>query len=168
MESTEHLSQRSRRLSAITQSIGFALWQLQELESVSAQYFVLLALANKGMGLDAGNALVENAQAKTFGFTLRQLLKAGLLSSELATRFTKLLEERNWLVHKSRATSRSAIYNDGSMRRLLARLDGIAEEALLLLKEVGSLSEVFVRQHGVSEQYINENAQKLLQHWQSG
>jgi hypothetical protein len=65
-----HLEQqleKANRLTEITQRIGFCLWQIQELEGVSAQYFVLLAQAKKGMGLTAGNALSEKAKKKTFG-----------------------------------------------------------------------------------------------------
>ena len=54
--------QKANRLTEITQRIGFALWQIQELEGVSAQYFVLLAQAIKGMGEAAGNVLIEKAK----------------------------------------------------------------------------------------------------------
>lgn len=165
MKSVEHQLQEAERLAAITQQIGFTLWQLQELEGVSAQYFVLLAQAHEGMGLNSGNVLVEKAQAKTFGSTVHQLVKAGLLSSELEARFTSLLRERNWLVHKSRASSRSAVHNDGAMQQLLVRLDVIAEESLSLLKAIGALIEGFVKQHGVSAQYIDESAQRILEQW---
>ena len=67
-----HQLQLADRLSAITQKVGFALWQLQELEGVSAQYFVLLVQAEKGMGLNEANALIEKAQHKTFGATIHQ------------------------------------------------------------------------------------------------
>lgn len=99
-------------LDAITKQIGFTLWQLQELESAAAQYFVLITQAKRGMGLQAGNALVEKAQRKTFGKTICEISKAGLLAGDLESRLTKLLLERNWLVHSSRATNRNAIYRN--------------------------------------------------------
>lgn len=157
--------QKADRLSAITQQIGFVLWQLQELEGVAAQYFVLLTQAHKGMGLAKGNALTEKAQTKTFGSTIHYITKAGLLSSELETRFTNLLAERNWLVHKSRASSRGAILSDSAMQNLLVRLDAMAEESNALLKEIGATAERFVKQHGVSSQYINEKSKELLDQW---
>ena len=46
--------QEAERLKIITQRIGFALWQIQELEGVSAQYFVIVTQAKKGMGEAAG------------------------------------------------------------------------------------------------------------------
>ena len=165
MKDLAHQLEKADRLAAITQRIGFALWQIQELEGVSAQYFVLVVQAKKGMGLAAGNALEEKAKKKTFGETVHQITKAGLLSSELETRFTNLLSERNWLVHRSRADSRSAIHSDPEMQRLIVRLDEMAEESLSLLREIGALSEAQVKKHGVSEEHINEKAKELLEQW---
>ena len=40
-----NMMQRAVRLAEITQGVGFALWQLQELEGSTALYFVLVAQA---------------------------------------------------------------------------------------------------------------------------
>jgi hypothetical protein len=165
MEDLAQQLQKADRLAVITQRVGFALWQIQELEGVSAQYFVLVAQAKKGMGLAAGSALDERARKKTFGTTLHKIAKAGLLSAALEVRFGNILSERNWLVHQSRADSRSAIHSDLAMQRLVARLDAIADESLLLLKEIRALSETYVKKHGVTEEYINEKAMELLKQW---
>lgn len=166
MDSIENQLRKADRLSTITQSVGFALWQIQELESCSAQYFVLLAQAQKGMGLAEGDALIEKAQAKTFGSTIRQIVKARLMDSEIETRFTALLAERNWLVHRSRLDSRNAVHDDNAMSLLIARLDALANEATALLKEVGARIETFVRQHGVSAEYIDSMSKQILEQWQ--
>jgi hypothetical protein len=165
MEELRQQIERADRLTAITQRIGFALWQIQELEGVTAQYFVLMVQAKKGMGLAAGNALDEKAKKKTFGATIRRVSKAGSLSSEIESRLTDLLSERNWLVHRSRADSRSAIHSDLEMNRLLARLDKMAEESLSLLREIGTLCEAHVKQHGVPVEYIDKKAKELLEQW---
>lgn len=165
MEDLAQQIQKANRLAVITERIGFALWQLQELEGVSAQYFVLLAQAKKGMGLTAGNALVEKAKTKTFGTTIRQIAKEGLLSAELEARFINLLSERNWLVHGSRADSRNAIHSDVSMQRLLARINAMSDESLSLLRQIGALCNAYVKKHGVTEEDINKKARKLLEQW---
>lgn len=167
MDPLQQKLRMAERLAAITQQVGFAMWQLQELESVTAQYFVLLTQAKKGMGLAVGSALVEKAQTKTFGATIAQVSKAGLVSPELVLRFNNLLAERNWLVHKSRASSRNAVHNDADMQKLLARLDIMSEESVSLLRDVGELAASFVQQHGVSEAFIEEYANKLLDQWHS-
>lgn len=157
--------ERADRLTTVTQNVGFALWQLQELEGVAAGYFVLLVQAKKGMGLAAGSALVEKAQAKTFGATLHQIAKAGLISPEMEGRFEKILAERNWLVHRSRAESRNAIHNAKAMAALVARLEAMADEALALLKHIGGETTSFVQQHGVSTDYVEQVSKQLLEQW---
>lgn len=121
----------------------------------------------KRNGASAGNTLEEKAKKKTFGATIHQRTKAGLLSSKLESRFRNLLTERNWLVHKSRADSRRAIHNDLEMQKLLLRLDEIADESLSILREIGALSEAYVKKHGVTEEYIKEQAKKILEQWDS-
>lgn len=165
MEDLSLRLEKADRLYSITQRIGFALWQIQELEGVTAQYFVLLVQAKKGMGLAAGNALDKKAKKETFGTNIRRVAKAGLLSSEIEKRFMKLLSERNWLVHYSRADSRSAIHNDSDMQKLIVRVDKMAEESTALLKEIGTLCEVHALKHGVTKKYIEKKAKELLDQW---
>ena len=166
MKNLEKQIEMAERLAVVTQQVGFTLWQLQELEGVSAQYFVLLAQATKGMGLDAGNALEAKAKKRTFGATFQEMKKADLLPNDLPTRFESILSERNWLVHSSRADSRSAIHGDSSMQRLVDRLDKIADESLSLLKAIGKLTEAYVMKHGVTKEYIDRKSQELLKEWQ--
>lgn len=166
MKKLEKQLEIAERLAMVTQQVGFTLWQLQELEGVSAQYFVLLAQATRGMGLEAGNALEAKAKKRTFGATFQEMKKANLLPNELKKRFENLLSERNWLVHSSRADSRSVIHNDSSMQHLMARLDKMAEESLSLLKAIGTLSEAYVTKLGVTKEYIDRKSQELLKEWQ--
>lgn len=165
MESLEARLQKADRLAAITQHIGFAIWQLQELEGCAAQYYVLVAQAKPGMGAEAGNELLKKAQRKTFGMTIDSLAKANLLPAELGERFHRLLAERNWLVHNSRATNRNAIHDDHAAKRLVSRIGGIAEEAGSLLSEIGNLIETFVGKHGVRLKDIELAAASLLEEW---
>lgn len=158
---------QAMRLDAITKQIGFSLWQLQELEGIAAQYFVLMTKARKGMGLLAGEVMIEKAKRKTFGTTLHEIAKAGLLAADLESRFTKLLTERNWLVHASRATSRNAVHHDVEMRKLLDRLEMIAEESLSLMKEIALLMERYVKTHGVTKEFIEKESNKLLEQWRA-
>jgi hypothetical protein len=119
------------------------------------------------MGMPAGEALAENAQRKTFGRMIHQIAKAGLLSAELESRFTKILVERNWLVHQSRATSRNAVYHDSAMNKLVLRLETIGDESLALLRELRVLAERYVKTHGVKPEFIEKAADELLRQWQA-
>lgn len=163
-ELDSHL-RKAERLEAITQQVGFALWQLQELESVTVQYYVLVALATQGMGLEAGQKLDGSVKGKTFGTTIHSLRKAGKMPEVLESRFLNLLKERNWLVHSSRSTSRDAVQLDAPCNALLDRLKQIADETMLLLKEVGKLAEQFVVPHGILTQDIDRLTNEVLASW---
>lgn len=158
-------SEQAERLAEITQRVGLTLWQLQELESMAATFFVLLASAKFGMGTEAGETLIASAKGRTFGATITQLKASGLLSGELEARFRRLLYERNWLVHNSRSDSRAAVYSGSAFGVLLLRLDRIAEEALGLLRDLGSRAEKHVMAYGVMPQQIDAEAATLLKAW---
>ena len=117
------------------------------------------------MGLSAGEVMNENAQRKTFGATVREIAKAGLLATDLESRFTKLLAERNWLLHSSRAASRNAVHHDAEMNKLLQRLEMMANESLALMREIAVLVESYVKAHGVTTEFIEKAANKLLDQW---
>lgn len=167
MEDIEAHLETANRLAAITQLVGFALWQLQELEGVCATYYVLVEEADFGMGEDAGNALDRKAKKKTFGITINKLAEASLFTGDIEVRFKNLLSERNWLVHRSREGSRKAIHHESHMIELVERLQAISDEALSLLKYIGALTEEYVKLHGVPERYINEKSKEILKQWHS-
>ena len=167
MENFEEQLIKANRLAEISQQVGFTLWQIQELENVAAHFYVILGQAEKGMGLEAGNALIDKALQNTFGKNIGNIKKAGLIDNELETRISSLLKERNWLVHKSRLDSRNAICHDSAMNKLLQRLEVITEETTYILKELGRRCEAFVMKHGVSQNYINEVSQEILKGWRS-
>jgi hypothetical protein len=161
----ERQLRENRRVQLLTQRVGFALWQLQVLESASAQYYVLVVHAKSGMGLSAGQALIDKAQSKTFGSTITQLAKSKKLSQALEARFRIVLTERNWLVHSSRPNSRKPIDNDDACSALIDRINMLAFEALSLLKEVGTLTEAYVKQSGVGSERIDNLTAQLLKEW---
>lgn len=156
------------RLAAISQRIGFALWQLQELEDISAHYLVLVLRANRGMGVVPGQALLDAALSKTFGSTVHRLSQAGQLSPELEVQVKNLLAERNWLVHDSLASSRRAVRLDGACKDLISRIDEISVQALALMKEFGALVEIFVKKHGITSEIIEALTAQTLKEWNSG
>jgi hypothetical protein len=159
------LEEKNERLFRITQRIGLALWQLQELEDVAAHYVVLLTEAKKGMGSEAGIALLERVQSRPFGGILTKITNAGLLDAGLDTRFKKVLRERNWLVHKSRGTSRNALSSDSGTDEVIGRVDALAEEARSLLQVLGPKIEDFVKAQGTSMKDVDERASALLDQW---
>lgn len=161
----EQWLENADRLEVITQRVGFALWQIQELEGAAAQFFVLVAQAKRGIGAEAGNVLLTKAQRNTFGATVHRIAEAGLIDADLEKRLRALLSERNWLVHKSRADSRNAVRGDVAAGKLVERIDAMAEESNAILTRIGELAEQHVLKHGVSRERIDEVAASLLDEW---
>lgn len=155
----------AERLSQISQRLGIALWRLQELEGICADYLVLAAQAEKGMGQERGEALLEKARKNTFGVTLNSMGKADLFTGELKVRFERILSERNWMVHHSLNDSRGAVHDDFLMHRLVDRVDQITREASSLITEIGKLGEEFTKRHGATEEEISQRAAKILDRW---
>ena len=168
MSDLETQLRKADRLDAITKHLGFALWQLQALEDATAQHYVLVALATRAMGIEAGKKLDDSVKGNTFGKTIHALRNAGKMPAATEMRFLALLKERNWLVHSSRATSRTAVLDDQACKLLLVRLEQLAEEARLLLREVGNASEEFVLQNGVPKDEVDRLTQEILNSWHSG
>jgi hypothetical protein len=157
---------RAERLESLTQAVGFALWQLQILECSTAQYYVLVELAEPMMGEEKGNLLVEKAQRNTFGASISQLGRANKLPDALLARFKSILKERNWLVHSSRSGSQIALADEAAFMALHSRLEAITEEAGSLLKQIAVQSENFVVDKGISIEIIAMKTAEILAQWQ--
>jgi uncharacterized protein YutE (UPF0331/DUF86 family) len=156
---------KADRLAAITQKIGFALWQLQELEWAAANYVVIRLHAKRGIGEEAGVKLLDAAGKRTFGSLLKELSESGVLDRKLAERLKAALDDRNWLVHRSRRDNRGVLTSDERCGALIAKLGNISDEALALLKQVGQLIEQHTLQSGVSKDFVDRESERLLVQW---
>lgn len=164
MVTVNHLV-KADRLAAITQRIGFALWQLQELEWATTNYLVVRLRAKRGIGEEAGGTLLKSVGKRPFGSLLKELSDAGVLEPELAQKLQAVLKDRNWLVHRSRRENRAVLTSDEQCATLIAKLESISAEALSMLKQVGQLLERYVLESGVSKEFIDQESERLLVQW---
>lgn len=158
---------RSERFGDICQAIGFTLWQLQTLEGLTAQFFVLVEQAVPQMGEEEGDRLVVDAQKKTFGGSISRLSKSEHLPRDVLVRYQALLKDRNWLVHSSYVDSKKALDDDAAYLALHRKLESISGEAGRLLKEISALSEKFVLDRGVSMEALEAKIAESLKERQS-
>lgn len=156
---------RAELLAPLLQRVGYAFWQVSECEDTAAHFLVIRLKASPGIGAEKGEALLSNAQRRTFGSLLHELKDAGVLKPELEKRLLALLEERNWLVHRSKRESRGVLFRDADFDRLVDRLDSIAEEATTLNTLLGRELEDYVVSAGVDRAYIDREAERLAKSW---
>jgi hypothetical protein len=153
---------KALRLEKITQRIGFTLWQLQALEESAAKCLFLVTKAQIGMGVAAAQPLIEKSLGRTFGQTMTALNKANGFSVKVTERFDSLVEERNWLVHQSRSTSRNAVHSNSACEALLQRVQAIADESVQLDTEVLTCVMNFVANNGFSKAAVDKIAAEAI------
>jgi HEAT repeat protein len=146
-------------------TVGFAIWQLQELENTTARYVVVRLREVRGVGKERGEAISAEIEQLPLGPLLSQLLQAQVIQEELSDHLKKLLSERNWLVHRARRENRGVLSNEDHFLRLMARLQDIADDALALHKTLATEMEEYVVRSGVSRELIDRESERLFRSW---
>jgi hypothetical protein len=148
--------------------VGFALWQIQELESTIAHYLVMVHKLEPGVAREEAESVLEKTRKKTLGQLLGQLKSQDPVPNQLIERLDHFVEHRNWLAHRSRTESRSLVYQPSRNQELFSRLDWVAAEALALMKLFAEELVVHLESHGFSREEIDKRAAKLMQQWENG
>ena len=99
---------RADRLGALMQAVGFAVWQLQELETTVAGYITVRLRETRGVGIERGGEIAAKVESRPLGPLIKELVAAGVTSDKVGAELAILLEERNWLVHRARRETRRA------------------------------------------------------------
>ena len=92
---SEPQTHRNERLAMLMQSVGFAVWQLQELETSVATYLVIRIHANRGIGTVPGEQLIKKAEGRTLGSLVTELAKSGVIDGQLSVDLREILERKN-------------------------------------------------------------------------
>lgn len=148
-----------------SQRIGIAIWHLQELEGSAARFLVLEKEITAQTNWRRGEELVTRAMGRTFGATLRELANANLLTMELQCRLKWLVSERNWLVHKSLASSRYIIEHSLPVLLLTERVDKIVTDTLSMDSAIKSLLDEALAKYGIDAETFEKTARELLFDW---
>jgi hypothetical protein len=156
---------QANRLAALLQRVGYALWQIAECEDTVAHYVVLRLHATQGMGEQAGMALLASAQGRTFGNLLSELRNRGVLEGDLEARIGRLVEDRNWLVHRAKRENRGILNDSAAYDALLERLTALADEATDLHILMASRLEAYAIEAGVDSAQIDREAAALRKAW---
>ena len=155
-------------LQEVLYRVGFALWQIQELESVLTYYLVMVHKLEPGIAQEEAEAVFEKTRKKTFGQLLGELKGQDTVRSDLVQRLDNFVEHRNWLAHRSRGESREEVYQAHRNQELFARLDWIAKEALAIGRLLLSEHTDHLKSHGVDMIVVEKLAAATMERWQKG
>jgi uncharacterized protein YutE (UPF0331/DUF86 family) len=155
----------ANRLDGLMQRVGFAVWQLQELENAAATYLVVCVHAQPGIGVQRGQELLAEAEKKPLGALLKDLQRHKVIQGELADALQAVLEDRNWVVHRARRESRGVLSDPEALRTLMERLEALADHAAALLARLGGEIHTQVMKAGASQEVIDAESKRLRQKW---
>lgn len=153
------------RLAALMQAVGFALWQLQELENTAASFIAVRLRSTRGVGLERGGEIAAEVEGRTLGRMVKELVAGGVVSDEIGSRLAIVLEERNWLVHRARRETRGILGSDDIYGGTMRRLEVLADRSLALTKELGAAVEAYVIDSGVSPEFIEQEGERIARSW---
>ena len=165
IELTDDQLRKSARLRAFCDRIGFAVWQLQDLETVCAKYLMLRTCIKEGVTEGDYDDLVAKALSKPFGATLRAAAEANVFSEPLQSRFKHVLSERNWLIHKSRLDNRAAFSSDSAAHALIQRIDQISSTVRELMLEIDALIDSDAMESGIDLSELGQRTDEMLSTW---
>lgn len=157
--------ERVDRLAALMRAVGFALWQLQELENTAASFIVVRLRDAHGVGIERGSEIAAEVESRPLGPLVKELVAAGATNEKIGAELAALLEERNWLVHRARRETRGVLGSDEIYVGTMNRLEVMADRSLALTKELGATVEAYVIDAGVSPEFIEQESERLASSW---
>jgi hypothetical protein len=153
------------RLRHLFEMLGCAVWQVQQLENTLASYVTIRLRDSRGVGLERGLAIDHTEQRRTLGSVARELAESGVLLNETAGELERIRTERNWMVHRLSREAQGVLDIRESYFCVLTRLQWTADASLALSKQLGREIEEYVVKAGVSPEFIEKEARRLLRSW---
>lgn len=121
-------------LEEVYTSIGKAVWHLQFLEDVLVTYVTMRLRIKQPTTLETAMDTLTRERKKTLGSLFSDAQAGGLIQGDVATAFRLLVDQRNWLIHRSMHECNDGLYRDVERESFVNRLDALTEEAIRLKK----------------------------------
>lgn len=145
--------------------IADSLLQLQACEAAVFAYFVLAENDPPEQAGRQAAILFDRREPRSLNQLLGGLHNRGISNEELEDRFTWLIEERHWLVHRSGYESQSALPLSERTLSLLARLERISSEAHALKIQFDHLVKQHLANNGLSAHEIDQKTDEAASLW---
>ena len=120
-------------------AIGAAVWHIQYLEDALVMFIAMKKLKAKKneaqrrggekISVDEARALLDRERRATLGAIYRKAKEAGIIPEEMEERFGAFLNERNWLIHRSKQENSADLYYDDLRVKVLDRISATQSES---------------------------------------
>ena len=149
----------------VIRRVGFAVWQLQALEQVAACHLILVHKANPATGWEEVQRIFQKTEKNTLGQLFDQIRDATGNAASFLPRFEALVNDRNWLVHRSRNQNRKDLYDHAARQKLIDRTEAIADEALQLAKALQKKTEDHMMALGIPKAELDRRVAIIFREW---
>lgn len=158
----------AEEFSDVASYIGHAVWQIQVLEETVALHLVLVHKADAKTARRDVATMFAKASEQTLGQLLGGIRDTGKAPSDLLSRLAHFVNERNWLIHRSRHENREDLYSDTRRPQLVARISAVADEALSLLTTFQNLTDTHLIARGMDLAKMHARAEEIYREWTTG
>lgn len=145
--------------------IGAAVWHIQYIEDVLVTFVVAKRHKRNPTTEHIAYERLERERKGTLGSIYGRAKDEGIIPKNMEARFEKFLNERNWLMHKSRTESSTHLYNDILRNKMLNRIKTICNESMKLKRLLFEEFQSFLISEGIdldkAYKLVDENLRKL-------
>src|SRR5436853_488831 len=149
----------------VTQTVGFAVWQLQVLEQVAAIYLVLVHKALPATARDEVQTMFAKTEKRTLGQLFGEIRDSTEGKATFLPDLEALVDERNWLIHRSRHQNRKDLYFSEKRSALNNRIEALAAEALRIAKEFELATERHMISLGIPTAELDRLSAEIFRSW---
>lgn len=142
-----------------------ALWQIQAFEDTLAFLIALVLKIPPRVSLEEVEAIIDNVRLGTLGKLIKDVKKVIPFDDTFETFMSKLLEERNWLVHRSWRTHGNFLAQEQEFIDLSYRLSRFTADGKEFNEFFAGIIESWARVRGVTETEIELLSKEFTDVW---
>ena len=134
------------------EQVGFCLLQIQIFELTIEKYLTIVHKLNVDMShekIEKIEKIYNKFSKHTLGQLFKEVKDCEILPKDLDDRINGFIDERNWLVHRSRRENEKDVFNQEKFEKLVNRLTYLSDEALSLAKMFQEKSESYIISKGL-------------------
>ena len=162
------MSLTAEEFAEVASFVGHAVWQIQVLEETTAVHLVMVHKADAKTARRDVETMFANASKQTLGQLFGAIRDTGKGPCDLLSRLEHFVDERNWLIHRSRHENRKDLYSDARRPQLIARIQAVADEALALLTAFQEQTDAHLMARGMDRAKMQAHADEIYREWIDG
>lgn len=131
--------------------LGKATWFLQNMEDALCTFIALAQCSGSLVSPRDAYAYLAKTRKKTLGIIVGEALARQIIPKGLDERLSNLVEERNWMIHRSNHENSVHLLDDLKRHKLIDRIASIYSETQLVTKQVSEVLFAWCRARGMDE-----------------